>query len=129
MHFASQEIIEILNKLKPPYNINQATQELALTALDRLEDVNAMIKETVSERASLGKDLVELPFIQKIYPSDANFLLVKMKDATAVYNFLKEQGIVVRNRSNVMLCEDCLRITVGTPSENEQLLRALASYS
>ena len=129
MNFASQKIIEILNKIKPPYNINQATQELAFTALDRLDDVNAMIKETVSERASLGKELAELAFIQKIYPSDANFLLVKMENATAVYNFLKQQGIVVRNRSNVVLCENCLRITVGTPSENKQLLRALTSYS
>ena len=129
MNFASTEIIGILNKIKPPYNINQATQELALKALDHVDDVNTMIKETVKERDVLGNELAQIPFVQKIYPSDANFVLAKMTDATAVYNFLKEKGIVVRNRSNVILCEDCLRITVGTPDENQQLLKAMISYS
>jgi histidinol-phosphate aminotransferase len=129
MNFGSKGIIDILNKIKPPYNINQATQELALKALDHVDDVNAMIKETVKERDILGKGLAEIPFVQKIYPSDANFILVKMTDATDVYNFLKEKGIVVRNRSNVVLCEDCLRITVGTPDENQQLLQVMMSYN
>jgi histidinol-phosphate aminotransferase len=129
MNFASTEIIDILNKIKPPYNINQATQELALKALDHLEDVNEMIKETVKEREALVKSLVELPSVQKLYPSDANFILVKMTDAIAIYNFLKEKGIIVRNRSNVLLCESCLRITVGTSSENAQLIAALKNYS
>lgn len=129
MNFASTEIIDILNKIKPPYNINQATQELALKALDRLEDVNTMIKETVRERENLVKSLMQLPLIQKVYPSDANFILAKMTDATSIYNYLKEKGIIVRNRSNVILCEDCLRITVGTPDENKQLLEALRNYS
>jgi len=129
MNFASTEIINILNKIKPPYNINQATQELALKALDHLEDVNTMIKETVKERESLVKDLVQLPSVQKVYPSDANFVLTKMMDATSIYNYLKEKGIIVRNRSNVILCEDCLRITVGTPKENEQLITALKNYN
>src|SRR5574337_1142826 len=115
MNFASTEIIDILNKIKPPYNINQATQELAMKALDHLEDVNTMIKETVREREDLVKSLAQLPLVQKVYPSDANFVLAKMTDATVVYNYLKEKGIIVRNRSNVILCEDCLRITVGTP--------------
>lgn len=128
MNFASTEIIDILNKIKPPYNIGQPTQELALQALDHLEDVNTMIKETVKEREELVKNLLQLPSIQKVYPSDANFVLAKMTEATAIYNYLKEKGIIVRNRSNVILCEDCLRITVGTPKENEQLLGALKNY-
>lgn len=129
MNFASTGIIDILNKIKPPYNINQATQELAMKALDHLEDVNTMIKETVREREDLVKSLAQLPLVQKVYPSDANFVLAKMTDATAVYNYLKEKGIIVRNRSNVILCEDCLRITVGTPKENTQLIEALKKYS
>ncbi|HTM94039.1 MAG TPA: aminotransferase class I/II-fold pyridoxal phosphate-dependent enzyme, partial [Flavisolibacter sp.] len=129
MNFASTEIIDILNKIKPPYNINQATQELALQALDHLEDVNTMIKETVKEREELVKRLVEVPLVQKVYPSDANFILAKMTEATSIYSYLKEKGIIVRNRSNIILCEDCLRITVGTPTENGQLIQALKSYS
>jgi histidinol-phosphate aminotransferase len=129
MNFASIEIIEILNKIKPPYNINQATQELALKALDHLEDVNTMIKDTIKEREGLVKSLVQLSLVQKLYPSDANFVLAKMTNATAIYNYLKEKGIIVRNRSNVILCEDCLRITVGTPKENEQLISALKNYN
>jgi len=88
-----------------------------------------MIKETLKERDLLVKALMQVPFVQKIFPSDANFILVKIANATAVYNYLKEKGIIVRNRSNVILCEDCLRITVGTTNENEQLIQALTSYS
>lgn len=128
MIFASTDVVEVLNKIKPPYNINQATQELVLKALDNLEDVNAMIKETVAGRDALKNELALLPMVQKVYPSDANFLLVKMQDATAVYNYLKGQGIIVRNRSSVLLCDDSLRITVGTPEQDEQLLNALAAY-
>lgn len=129
MNFASKEIIAILNKIKPPYNINQATQELALKALDHLAEVNEMIKATVEERESLMKKIIQLPIVQKIYASDANFILVKMNNATAVYHYLKEKGIIVRNRSNVILCEDCLRITVGTPDQDRQLIEALENYS
>jgi histidinol-phosphate aminotransferase len=128
MTFASKEIIDILNKIKPPYNINSATQELALKALDNLEEVNTMIKETVREREALLKDLTAVSFVQKIYPTDANFVLVRMNNATAVYNYLKEQGIIIRNRSNVILCDDSLRITVGTPQQNDQLIEALKQY-
>jgi histidinol-phosphate aminotransferase len=128
MSFASTGIIDILNKIKPPYNINQATQELALKALDHLEDVNTMIKETVKEREHLVKQLVQLPAVQQVYPSDANFVLAKMTNATAIYNYLREKGIIVRNRSNVILCEDCLRITVGTPDQDKELLQALGAY-
>jgi histidinol-phosphate aminotransferase len=88
-----------------------------------------MIKDTVEEREELAKNLVQLAPVQKVYPSDANFVLARMTDATSIYNYLKEKGIIVRNRSNVILCEDCLRITVGTPKENDQLLEALKNYS
>lgn len=129
MTIASPEIIDILNKIKPPYNINQATQELAMKALENLEDVNAMIKEIVAEREKLAKELEELPLVEKVYPSDANFLLAKVPDALSVYNFLKAHGIIVRNRSNVILCEGCLRITIGTPAENKELVEKLKQYS
>lgn len=128
MSFASKDIIGILNKIKPPYNINQATQELALKALDNLDDVNNMIRETVQEREVLVKEMMQFPFVQKIYPSDANFILVKMENATAIYEFLKAKGIIVRNRSQVILCEDSLRITVGTPQQDQQLIQALTAY-
>jgi histidinol-phosphate aminotransferase len=128
MIFASSEIVDVLNKIKPPYNINQATQELALKALDNLQDVNSMIQETVKEREGLMNGLGKLTIVQKIFPTDANFVLVKIQNATAIYNYLKERGIIVRNRSNVLLCEDSLRITVGTPEQNAQLITALKDY-
>jgi histidinol-phosphate aminotransferase len=118
----------VLNKIKPPYNINKSTQELALTALDHLEDVNSMIRETVAEREVLVKKLSALPIVDKVYPSDANFVLVKVEEANKVYDYLKRQGIIVRNRSTVILCDDCIRITVGTPEQDEQLIAALATY-
>ena len=126
--FASPAIIDVLNKIKPPYNINQATQELALKALDNLGEVNAMIRETIKEREILEKELARLPIVEKIYPSDANFLLVRTGDASGLYHFLKDRGIIVRNRSNVILCEGCLRITVGTSAENRELLNALSAF-
>jgi len=126
---ASEEIITIMNKIKPPYNINQASQELALQALNEIDQVNEMIKEIVKEREILSEALVNLSFVNKVYPSDANFLLVKMDDPLAVYKKLLDQGIVVRDRSKVELCEGCLRITVGTSEENKTLLYALASIS
>jgi histidinol-phosphate aminotransferase len=128
MIFASKEIVDILNKIKPPYNINQATQELALKALDNLDDVNAMIKETIRLREELVKELNELSLVEKVYPSDANFLLVKVTDANAIYAYLRDKGIIVRNRNNVLLCEGCLRITVGTEKENRDLLQALTGF-
>jgi histidinol-phosphate aminotransferase len=126
---ASEEIISIMNKIKPPYNINQASQDLALQALNEIDQVNEMIKEIVKEREILSGALVNLSFVNKVYPSDANFLLVKMDDPLAVYEKLLIQGIVVRDRSKVELCEGCLRITVGTSEENKTLLYALASIS
>lgn len=128
MIYASQEIVAVLNKIKPPYNINQATQELALKALDNLEDVNAMITETVKLREDLAQALNNTACVEKVYPSDANFLLVKVSDANGIYAYLRDQGIIVRNRNNVLLCEGCLRITVGTEKENKDLLQALHSF-
>lgn len=128
MAFASEEIINVLNKVKPPYNINQASQELALQALEEVGQVNDMIREIVEQRSNLEKHLKDLPLVLHIYPSDANFLLVKVTDAKPIYNFLLSKGIVVRDRSRVELCEGCLRITIGTPAENEQLLWALKEY-
>lgn len=128
MAFASEAIIEVLNKVKPPYNVNQATQELALKALEETEQVNDMIRSLVAMRGQLEQQFSTLPVVKKIYPSDANFLLVKVTDARAVYNYLLEQGIVVRDRSKVELCQGCLRITVGTDDENRQLVEALTRY-
>ena len=127
--FASQEIIHLMNKVKPPYNINQATQELALKAMDEVGQVNDMIRVIVEERELLENELSQIPVVEKIYPSDANFFLVKVKDAKGMYNFLLSKGIVVRDRSKVELCEGCLRITIGTNDENRQLFHAMASFN
>lgn len=129
MTIASPEIINVLNKIKPPYNINQATQELAMKALDNLDSVNTMIQELVNEREALSKAFAALPFVETVYPSDANFILVKVPDANGLYNYLVEQGIIVRNRSNVLLCEGCLRITIGTEAENKELLEQVQTFA
>ena len=118
-----------MNKVKPPYNISQASQELALKALDGVDQVNGMIREIVKGRDELIKQLSRVSLVQKIYPSDANFLLVKVIQARDIYNFLLERGIVVRDRSRVELCEGCLRITVGTPDENNKLVDRLREFA
>lgn len=126
--FASLEIIEILNKVKPPYNINQSTQELALKAIEDVEDVNNMIVELVNMREALTEVLQQMHGVEKVYASDANFILAKIKNAKKVYEFLLTKSIVVRDRSNVKLCDDCLRITVGTENENTLLIDALIEW-
>lgn len=128
MAFASEEIIEVFNKIKPPYNINQASQELALSALERVEEVNSWIRETVDQREKLSAALLQLEIVTYVYPSDANFILVKTTAPRAIYTYLVEKGIIVRDRSKVALCEGCLRITVGTPEENTALLQALTTF-
>lgn len=125
MAFASPEIIEVLTKIKPPYNLSETSQQIAIRALDKLDKVNEWIKITVQEREKLSKALAGFSFVQKVYPSDANFLLVKVADARGIYDALMTNGIIVRDRSKVSLCEGCLRITVGTPEENEKLLETL----
>lgn len=126
--FASTEILGVLNKVKPPYNISQPTQELALKALEEIGQVNDMIREIVDMREALAEVFQRVPTIEKVYPSDANFLLIKIANARQVYNFLLSKGIVVRDRSSVKLCEDCLRITVGTEQENTELVDALKEW-
>ncbi|GAA4319189.1 histidinol-phosphate transaminase [Mucilaginibacter gynuensis] len=128
MAFASEEIIEVLNKVKPPYNINEASQQLALEALANVDQVNGWIRETLAQRDKLVLELKNLDFVLDIYPSDANFILVKTTAPKEIYNFLVQKGIIVRDRSKIDLCEGCLRITVGTPAENELLLKNLQNY-
>ncbi len=125
MAFASEEIIRILNRIKPPYNISGLTQETVLAAIQDKEKVDRMIKEILAEREFLQNELAKLPFVKKIHPSHANFLLVQIPNANQVYNDLIAEQIIVRNRAKVLLCEDCLRITVGTRTENEAFLVAL----
>jgi histidinol-phosphate aminotransferase len=129
MAFASKEIIGYLNKVKPPYNISEPVQELALKALDEVGQVNDMIRELVSSRELVKTELLLLSEVLEVYPSDANFLLVKFKDAKAMYEHLIMNAIVVRDRSNVILCDECLRITIGTEQENSVLLDSIKSYS
>ncbi len=128
MAFASEEIIEVMNKVKPPYNVNEASQQLALQALSNVQQVNTWIKETLLQRDKLVLGLNDFDFVLDIYPSDANFILVKTTNATGIYNFLVQQGIIVRNRSKIKLCEGCLRITIGTPDENSILLQTLKNF-
>jgi histidinol-phosphate aminotransferase len=128
MAFALEEIIAILNNIKPPYNINEATQQLALEALSGKTKVDDWVKEIINERELLGKSLKQFPFVENVYPSEANFLLVKVEDATRLYTFLTKEGIIVRNRHNVPGCENCLRITIGTAEENQILLNTLNNY-
>jgi histidinol-phosphate aminotransferase len=128
MAFASEEIIEVMNKVKPPYNMNEASQQLALQALQNVDQVNNWIKETLTERDKLVLQLKNFSFVLDIYPSDANFILVKTTDANGIYNYLVQNGIIVRNRTKVELCEGALRITIGTPAENTILIDTLQNY-
>lgn len=129
MAIASKDIIHLMNNVKYPYNINIATQELALDALAHVDKVNDWIKECLAQRDWLEEELKKLPITKKVYPSDANFLLVKMDNANAIFKYLQQKGIIVRNRSSVPGCENCLRITVGTPEENQIVLNALKEYN
>ena len=122
--FANSEIIKLFNKVKPPYNVSQIAQETILQAMENKSQVEKTIAEIVAEREKLINNLREFSFVTKIYPTDANFVLVKTSDAEAIYKFLLDEKIVVRNRNNVELCAGCLRITIGTPEENESLLKA-----
>jgi histidinol-phosphate aminotransferase len=122
--YASTEIISVLNKIKPPYNINNLSQESALKKLEQ-STLNFQIKKIINERKKMFESLVSIPFVEKIYPSDANFILIKVDDANKRYNQLIENGIVIRSRSNQALCENCLRITIGTKEENEKLITVL----
>jgi len=125
MAFASNEIINVMNTIKSPYNISQPTQDIVLKALDNLDQVNDMIKILVDEREWLSSELELLPFVEIVYPSDANFLLVKFDNAQKIYDYLTSVGIIVRNRNNIPETKNCLRITVGIPEENKLLIARL----
>ncbi len=125
MAFAASAIIKVLNKIKYPYNLNTLTQQKALELIDNQKQVEKWTKLLIAEREKIKKLLAKFPFVVKIYPSDANFILVKMHDARGIYEYLKEKGIIVRDRSKITLCEESLRITIGSFKENEQLLNAL----
>lgn len=129
MAFAQETIIDYFNHVKYPYNINLLTQQQALIALEQKDVKQARVEEILRERTRLASSLQALAFVQKIYPSDANFLLVKVNEADSVYTYLTRQGIIVRNRNRVQLCSGCLRITIGTPDENRSLLAALESFN
>jgi len=125
MAFASPEIIAIFNKIKYPYNVNRLTQEEAIRVLQHPETIKGWVNTLLEERARVMEEFVKLPCCVRVFPTDANFFLAKVYEATQLYNYLVSEGIIVRNRTNVALCNDCLRITIGTKEENDALLDAL----
>lgn len=124
--YASKEIITVLNRIKPPYNINILTQQKAVEVLSNQHKTSLEIEQLVNERQQLTEILKNIKIIKKVYPSDTNFILVKVDDAVKRYYQLIKKGIVVRNRSNQILCDNCLRFTVGTPKENKKLIKILS---
>ena len=125
MGFSNQKIINYLNKIKPPYNINVLTERKALEELNKIDEIKKNIDLVLNQRKLLVSCLEKLDFIEKIYKSDSNFLLVKVDNADLRYNQLLKNGIIVRNRSNQPLCQNCLRITIGTENENKSLIKIL----
>ncbi len=125
MAFASKEIIELFNKVKYPYNVNLLTQRQALEALSDPFQVDKWVRMLKLERDRMIEAFRLLPVCEKVYPTDANFFLAKMTDAQGIYDYLVDQGIIVRNRTRVTLCQNCLRITIGTKTENNELIAAL----
>lgn len=129
MAFASPQIISVLNKVKAPYNINAAAQQLAIEMITGNTSVAQTTEKLIAARTALSAALQAFPFVKKVFPSDANFLLVQVDDANALHTYLKTKGIIVRNRSGMALCDNCLRITVGTAGENRSLITALNAYT
>jgi len=123
--YSNCNLISYLKKVKPPYNVNLLTEKKAIENISSTYLNNSQIKETILERNKLEKKLENFPFVKKVYPSDSNFLLVKVANANNVYKYLLDNGIVVRNRSQIKGCEECLRITVGTPKQNNLLINVL----
>ena len=123
--YSNCNLISYLKKVKPPYNVNLLTEKKAIENISSTYLDNSQIKETILERNKLEKKLENFPFVKKVYPSDSNFLLVKVANANNVYKYLLDNGIVVRNRSQIKGCEECLRITVGTPKQNNLLINVL----
>ena len=128
MAFASKEIISIYNKVKYPYNVNLLTQQQAMEMLKDPFEVDKWVKMLLQERSRLMQAFLELPICEQVYKTDANFFLARMTDAQHIYDYLVDKGIIVRNRSRVQLCQNCLRITIGTRTENNELLSALRQY-
>ena len=128
MAFASEDIINIYNKVKYPYNVNLLTQQQASEMLRDPYEVDKTVKVLLQERARLMLAFQELPICQQVFPTDANFFLARMSDAQKIYDYLVERGIIVRNRSRIQLCDNCLRITIGTRSENNELVAALRQF-
>lgn len=128
MAFASKEIVALMNKVKYPYNVNLLTQQKALEALQDPFGVDKWVKVLLGERARMVGAFMELPICERVYPTDANFFLAKVDDAQSIYDYLVDKGIIVRNRTRVQLCHNCLRVTIGTKSENNELLAALRTY-
>jgi histidinol-phosphate aminotransferase len=128
MAFASEEIIAIFNKVKYPYNVNQLTQQQALQALKDPFEVDKWVKILLEERSRMIDAFQLLPICKKVYPTEANFFLAQMTDATKIYNYLVDKGIIVRNRHRIRLCQNCLRVTIGTKTENGELIAALRQY-
>lgn len=129
MAIAHPDLIAVLNKIKPPYNVNGLSQTLALEALGRVGEKEQMVATILEERENLAKALEAIPFVEQVFPSDANFILIRVDHARRRYEQLIDKQIIVRDRSRVLLCEECLRITVGTAQENEQVLDALSQLS
>jgi histidinol-phosphate aminotransferase len=128
MAFASEEIIHIFNKVKYPYNVNLLTQRQALEALKDPFEVDKWVKILLEERTRMMDAFKLLPICEQVYPTDANFFLARMTDATKIYNYLVDRGIIVRNRNRIQLCQNCLRVTIGTKTENGELIAALRQY-
>lgn len=128
MLFGSKEVVAVLNKIKPPYNVNEMSQEAVIYALDNEKQKNEFVEEIVKERVFLQSELTQIDNVHSIYPSDTNFLLTRVSEPDKLYHYLIDRGIIVRNRSKVLLCEGCLRITVGTREENERLVKAIKEF-
>ena len=129
MAFASEEIIKIFNKVKYPYNVNVLTQRYAIKLLDNFSQVEKKVKAILKNREKLEKQLAKVECVKEVYPTDANFILVKTTNSDAIYKYLIEKGIVARNRNGITLCDNCIRITVGTAEENKQVIAALKNFS
>ena len=128
MAYACKEIIDVFNSIKYPYNVNGISQQIVLNTLDHELDKNLLVKKIIIEREKLAKNLESLDFIEYVYPSNSNFLLVKVADADNIYNYLLSNKIIVRNRSKLLHCHNCLRFTVGTEIENQRLIEVLNEY-
>ena len=128
MAFAQEPIIELFNKVKYPYNVNYLTQKRAIEVLDKRDEIDTWIKILLRERGQLISAFSELPICSQVFHTDANFFLARMTDAQAIYDYLVERGIIVRNRTRIRLCKDCLRVTIGSREENRELLGALRQY-